>query len=154
MAVLPLMMGTVMATGGFPRRRRTKLMVAQNLDIDTTFEADGEIAHIPVDSVALVRMLGIILDNAIEELETLGQGKLLVACFKTEESVTFVVQNTCRPNIPQLHQLEQAGFSTKGEGRGLGLSNLAEITNSYPEIALWTSIKDGNFIQKLTVGNV
>jgi len=132
-----------------------KLMMAQNIsmDIHTTFEAQEEIDRIPFDSVVLVRMLGIILDNAIEELTALGEGTLMVACWSAGNGVTFVVQNTCRADMPKLHELEQLGFSTKGDGRGLGLNNLAEITAAHPDnITLQTSIKDGNFIQKLRIG--
>ena len=132
----------------------SKLMVAQSIGIDIAFEANDKISHVPVNSVALVRMLGIIMDNAIEELETIGQGQLTVACYKTESSATFIVQNACRPDIQKLHQLEQVGFSTKGEGRGLGLSNLTAIAAAYPDnITLHTSIEDGNFTQMIQIGD-
>jgi len=132
-----------------------KLMVAQSDGIDTSVEVETEIDHISLDSVTLVRMLGIILDNAIEELRELGTGKLAVACYKSDESVTFVVQNTCRLDIPSLYELEQYGFSTKGDGRGLGLSNLAElVTANASQAALQTSIADGKFTQKLRIGGV
>jgi len=128
-----------------------KLMLAHSKGIDAAFEADGTIDNIPVDPVKLVRMLGIILDNAIEEIAALGTGKLLVGCFTDSDTVTFVVQNTCRPDIPKLRDLQQVGFSTKGDGRGLGLSSLAELAESCPNVVLWTSIKADNFIQKLVI---
>jgi len=131
-----------------------KLMLAQNINmhIQTTFEAHEDINHIPIDSIALVRMLGIILDNAIEELVTLGAGHLMVACYKSGNGVTFVVQNTCRTEINPLYELEQAGFSSKGDGRGLGLSNLAELIATYSDnLSLQTNIKNGTFEQKLWI---
>jgi len=129
-----------------------KLAMAQNLGIDTRFDADEVIDSIPVDSIALVRMLGIILDNAIEELESLGSGTLLVGCFKVEGSVNFVVQNTCRSDMPMLQQLQKPRFTTKGKGRGLGLDNLTELTDSLPNVVLLTGIKDGQFTQKIMIG--
>jgi len=129
-----------------------KLTQAQNLGISTAFEAHEEIDHINADSVALIRMLGIVLDNAIEELDALGTGELLVACYKVGDGVTFVVQNTCRAGIPPLHELERPGFSHKGRGRGLGLSNLAELVAGCDNIALQTDIEGGNFTQKLCIG--
>jgi len=130
-----------------------KLFAAQNmaLEIDTIFEAYEEIHTIPVDSVSLVRMLGIILDNAIEELAVLSQGKLAVACFESGENLTFVVQNTCRPNIPKLHQLKQSGFSTKGKTRGFGLNILDEIQASHSNVTLSTAIEATTFTQKITI---
>ena len=130
-----------------------KLMTAQNIsvDIDTSFEVNQEIDTIPLDSINLVRMLGIILDNAIEALEELGYGKLMVGCFKNGRTITIIVQNTCRPDIPKLHRLERLGFSTKGEGRGLGLYNLAELVDYCPNAVLETSIAEDQFIQKLII---
>ena len=129
----------------------TKLMMAQNLGIDATFEADEEVNHIPVDSVVLVRMLGIVLDNAIEELTENGEGRLLVGCFKYESTITFIVQNTCRPNMPELHHLLKAGFSTKGKNRGLGLASLQELADSQPNVTLETGIEEDRFTQRIMI---
>jgi len=131
----------------------TKLMYAQSIDnISVFFEANEEIDRISTDSIALVRMLGIILDNAIEALQTLGSGALIAACLKDGADITFIVQNTCHPDIPKLHQLKQPGFSTKGESRGLGLVNLSEIANAYANITLETGIEENVFTQKLVIG--
>jgi len=132
-----------------------KLMTAQSDGVDTSIEVDGEIDYIPIDSVTVVRMLGIILDNAIEELRELGSGKLEFACYKVDDGVTFVVENTCRSDIQTLHELEQIGFSTKGKKRGLGLNNLSELVAANASvIALQTNITNGRFIQKLRIGGM
>jgi len=131
-----------------------KLMVAQGQDIDVTFEAVEKIDNIVVDSFVLVRTLGILLDNAIEALTELKEGVLSVAVFKSTDTTTFVIQNTCCPNIPPVHQLMQEGFSTKGEGRGVGLSNVKEFTQKHPNLSLQTSISSSKdqFTQKIIVG--
>jgi len=129
-----------------------KLALAQNLGIDVKLETDEEIDCIPADSIALVRMLGIVLDNAIEELEDLGVGMLLVCCYKIEDSVNFVIQNTCRSDMPTLQQLHNPGFTTKGKGHGLGLENLYELADSMPNVVLSTSLDNGQFTQKIMIG--
>ena len=128
-----------------------KLMMAHNLGIDAEFQITDDIDHISADSIILVRMFGIILDNAIEALTELNYGKLIVACYKTEHAVIFVVQNTCSSDLPPYSKLKQSGFSTKADGRGLGLSILWELADSCPNITLRTSIADGNFTQKLSI---
>ena len=130
-----------------------KLMLAQNINIGihTTFEANEVIDHIPVDSILLVRMLGIILDNAVDALAELGRGSLFVACIKWEGGITFVVQNTCCPDVPPLQQMWQPGFSTKGEGRGLGLPLLSELVDACPNVTLKTSIITDRFSQELLI---
>ena len=129
----------------------SKLIMAQNMDICTIFGAHEEIDHIPADSIVIVRMLGIILDNAIEALAELGAGTLWVGCFKEGASIVFIVKNTCSCDISDLHQLKQQGFSTKGEGRGFGLSNLYKLVKDNPNIALETTVEANHFIQKLII---
>jgi len=133
----------------------SKLIMAQNLDlaIETSFEAFDEIIHIPADSVTLVRMFGIILDNAIEELSALSRGKFSVAFYKNavQNSLTFIVQNTCRRDIPKLHELKRIGFTTKGKEHGYGLNILDELEASSPNITLSTIIEEELFTQKLTI---
>ena len=128
-----------------------KLMLAQNAGISTRLEAYEVIDDIPADSVMLVRMLGIILDNAIEESTKFEHGSLWVACFKNETNISFIVQNTCHADAPELHHIWEPGFSTKGEGRGFGLSNLLELVSSLPNATLETSIEEGKFTQVLVI---
>ena len=136
----------------------SKIMLAQNnikdADIQLKVNDDIEPEHIFMDTVVLVRMLGIILDNAIEALAELNGGELFIACQKWDAGVTFIVQNTCAPDIPPLHELSKPGFSTKGNKRGLGLSILNEIANPYPNVILNTSINNDYFSQKLLIGNL
>ena len=130
-----------------------KLLLMQNTDMDirTCFEANENIDYIPLDLVALVRMLGILLDNAIEELTELSHGELFVSCLKWDAGITFVVQNTCRPDLPSSQQLWQTGFSTKGNDRGLGLSNLSELVDTYANVTLSTKISKNSFRQELLI---
>jgi two-component system sensor histidine kinase AgrC len=126
-----------------------KLMSAQESGIDVSVEVKEVIKNIPVDPVILVRIMGIILDNAIEELETLGNGLLSVALFEDETALQIIVKNTCREAIPRIHQLKKEGFSTKGEGRGLGLSNMADLINDCGNILSETIIEKEAFVQRL-----
>ena len=131
-----------------------KLMLAQSLglDITTKVEVHEEIDHIPGNSVNLVRMLGIILDNAVEALAELQRGMLSVACYNDGGNVVFIIQNTCSSDSPPFAQLKKEGFSTKSIDRGLGLNILSELVDTHPNITLHTSIKDNKFTQKLSIG--
>jgi len=128
-----------------------KLVAAQSVGINTTLEVVEEINNIFVDSISLVRILGIVLDNAIEALNELQIGTLSVACFKQGQATVIIVQNTCKEDLPPLSQLRQTGFSTKGTGRGLGLSNLAKLVGEHANIVLQTNVSEGMFTQKITI---
>ena len=127
-----------------------KLILAQSMGIDATFEAHEEIDFIPVDSVSLVRMLGIILDNAIEAVAELEEGTLRVAYFRDEHDIVFIVQNTCRPDL-KLKDIEQPGFSTKGRGRGQGLINLSSLARACSNVTREMGIQGDMFTQKIII---
>ena len=129
----------------------SKLMRANEKGVATNFEAREDIVFVAMNTVVLVRMLGIILDNAIEELVELGEGMLLVGVWSEARGITFVIQNTCRVSTPKLYELEELGFSTKGEERGIGLCNLLELVEKEPNVLLQTSIVDREFVQKITI---
>jgi len=132
----------------------SKLVQAHQLGIDVKFEAPEIIETLPMDSLVFVRVVGIILDNAIEELETLGEGQLLVGLIKEKDKdfIDFIVQNTCRTDIQNLQILKQPGFSSKAKGRGLGLANLSELIRDNKNATLITRINENQFIQRITVG--
>ena len=129
----------------------TKLIMAHNRGIDVTLDASGTIEEIPLDFVVLVRMLGILLDNAIEAVVELGSGKLYVGCVKWDNGISFIVKNSCQPDLPPLQLMWKSGFSTKGAHRGLGLSNLRELMDPHPHVMLKTNIGDGSFSQELFI---
>jgi len=129
----------------------SKLVRAQKLGIDATFEAKEEIHSIPADSVALVRAIGILLDNAIEELQEIKHGSMTVGLIGDRKAVHIIVQNDCRDDLPRVHKLKEAGFSTKGSNRGLGLANLAELVAQLPNVVSETLVKEGRFTQILVV---
>lgn len=129
-----------------------KLLAAQEKNLNVQIEADEGIRlNQKVDSVVLIRILGILLDNAIEEVETIEGGKLLIGIFSVKGDTIFVIENTARQKIEPMQVLKQKGFSTKGENRGLGLSNVDELTAMEPNILLETIISEERFIQKVIV---
>jgi two-component system sensor histidine kinase AgrC len=132
----------------------TKLIFAQELGIDATFEARDEIHKIDLDSVTTVRIMGILIDNAIEELQEIKSGFLKVGIIQDAKSVQIIVQNTCRAEIPRVHKLKQAGFTTKGKNRGLGLSIVTELIQKLHNVIAETIIDNEMFTQIIIVNEM
>jgi two-component system sensor histidine kinase AgrC len=129
-----------------------KLMEASLLDnVDIEFEAVDTINNIDMNVMDLIRILGIILDNAIEELATIGGGKLQMAIFTIDEKINIIVNNTCRKDMPSIKRLTERGFSTKGPNRGLGLSNLVDIEQRYRNLNWSYGVVDNTFEHKLII---
>lgn len=135
----------------------TKLVLAQEKNISVQVEIRDDFS-LPntIDPVIFIRILGILLDNAIEELESLNDGELKIAVFYQEEDLVFIIQNTCRSEIQPIYQLKQEGYSTKGENRGLGLKNVDDLIRESGNILLETIIRENQFTQiiRMTEGAV
>ena len=108
-------------------------------------------SDLSVDPVVLIRILGILLDNAIEELESLNEGELLVGIFIMNGDLMFIIQNTVRENMEPLYLLKKEGFSTKGDNRGFGLANVEELILLEQRLLLETTATNEVFIQKITI---
>ncbi|KAA9390431.1 GHKL domain-containing protein [Staphylococcus epidermidis] len=131
----------------------TKIIQAQEKRIPISIEVPDEIDRIDMNTVELSRIIGIIVDNAIEASENLEEPLINIAFIYNDESVTFIVMNKCGDDIPKIHELFEQGFSTKGDNRGLGLSTLKELTDSNENVLLDTVIENGYFVQKVEINN-
>lgn len=129
-----------------------KLLLAQEKGVTVHLEVSEKIAFpAQLNDLMFVRILGILLDNGIEELESLGEGRLEVALFKREQETILMIQNTLRKTVEPLYQLKEQGFSTKGNSRGYGLSTVDELMNQSSGLLLETKIHHGVFLQKITI---
>ncbi|KGL43737.1 GHKL domain-containing protein [Listeria sp. SHR_NRA_18] len=129
-----------------------KMMRAQELKIDAQLEIVEPIETISMYKVELCQIVGILLDNAIEASEGQPGAFMKVAFVKNENTVTLLVQNSLPENMPEIHQMFEKGFSTKGENRGLGLSIVRGILNKNPSVVLDTQVLEGEaFMQGLVI---
>ncbi len=131
----------------------SKIIKAQELGLDTFIDISEPIDEINIDIVELVRSIGIIMDNAIEAALSSEDKRICLGLIKKNQSVIIVVSNSFSGDIPSISMLFKQGFSTKGENRGIGLSNLKEILNKYRNVTLDTFIKNKLFFQEITVNN-
>lgn len=132
----------------------TKIMQAQEQQIQVHLEVSEEITSIHMNIIELNRMLGILLDNAIEASAEVESPLIRIAFIRLEASVIIIILNKISENLDiKVHEVHRAGFSTKGEHRGLGLATLKEIVNANKQIASSTKIEPPYFIQELEVKN-
>ncbi|MEL0538988.1 quorum-sensing sensor histidine kinase AgrC [Staphylococcus debuckii] len=131
----------------------SKIIQAQENNIQVSVEVPDEINEISLNMIDLSRMVGIILDNAIEASLEIDNPLIQIGFIKEENSVMIIIMNKCAKDIPKVHELFQEGFSTKGNNRGLGLSTLKEISESKDNVLLDTVIENDYFIQKLEIIN-
>lgn len=82
-----------------------------------------------------LKIIGILIDNAIEEVECVRNKILNLNIFIENDTFNFNISNSCRGKIDEKKIFIQ-GFSTKGTNRGYGLSIVTDILKSNKNITL------------------
>ena len=128
-----------------------KVLMAQNNNIDVDINIQGEIHDFYTDEMQLSRVLGILLDNAIEaSLELTDNKKIEVNIIQIDKTTDIQISNTFNNTGTPISDFNKEGFSTKGTNRGLGLSSAHEIANKL-NMLLNTEIDGNTFVQILTI---
>lgn len=130
-----------------------KLIRAQELELNVNIDIAEPITDIKMDKVDLIRVIGILLDNAIEAATKSNEKRIEVGIVKKEFSVIILVVNSYEESISPIYQMFKEGFSTKGGNRGLGLGNMRNIVDQYRNITLDTLIENNSFIQCINISN-
>lgn len=128
-----------------------KLIRAQEMGIEVFIDIKEPIEQISMNIIDLTRVLGILLDNAIEATEECALPKIKIGFIKDNHSLIIVICNRYKGDAPSVDKLYKKGYSTKGANRGIGLTSLREIINKYETIYLDTLIEDGEFVQTITL---
>lgn len=128
-----------------------KLMEAQSNNIETIVDIPNEIGSMGVKYSVLIRMIGIFLDNAIEECTMCENPVLSVGIFEKAGEQKIIIKNTCRENKLTTRQMFEKGFSTKGKDRGLGLSNVRHLLDRLEHVSITTINENGYFVQELRI---
>jgi two-component system sensor histidine kinase AgrC len=126
-------------------------MLCIKRDVDMDLITVGEITSADISEVDFSRILGIIMDNAVEEAEATEGKKIEVFAEQLEGSLNITVGNTFRKELLDLGWISEKGFSTKGEGRGLGLGIVKSIIDSRDNLELNTFVNGSMFIQDLYI---
>lgn len=128
-----------------------KIISAQNNDFKVNICVDDEIDNFYVNEMQLSRILGIFLDNSLEaglELENNRFIELII--LKANKTIVIQITNTFYNTDLDIDKINESGYSTKGENRGIGLSSADDII-SKQNMILNTRIEDNLFKQILTI---
>ncbi|HHJ8340035.1 TPA: sensor histidine kinase, partial [Streptococcus pyogenes] len=106
-----------------------KLSEAQRLSIPVSIEIGEPISIKNIELIDFLTLVSILIDNAIEGAAESG----IVLCFFEQfGKQILIVQNDTFEKQINLSTIFERGVSSKGNNRGVGLSNVREILESYP----------------------
>ncbi|MDE6926561.1 MAG: GHKL domain-containing protein [Acetatifactor sp.] len=128
----------------------SKLAAIGQNGIDCRLEVLYPVERVWMDVWDFTRCMGILLDNAAEAALKTETPWVEIILLSQKDRLSLRVSN---PYIGAIDpdKIWTEGFSTKGEGRGLGLPGYQRILADYPHAASSTSWAGGVFIQELTV---
>lgn len=123
--------------------------------IELELDLAEPIDDIPINRMSLSRIMGIMVDNAIEELISSENPKKLLkfGIIKDGTDTLIICANSCK-TPPKPENLFIKGFSTKGNGRGMGLYNLKKICDESGNAHVFANMEEGEFDLIVTVRQV
>jgi sensor histidine kinase YesM len=118
----------------------SKYQLAKNKGIYMEVGITESLDTLNIASIDLCRMMGILLDNAIEASGETDNKHLHVHFEKKENKWVITIENSYRETSRLLNK-RGMWQSTKGPGRGIGLTSLKQLVNSYKHVTLETELE-------------
>lgn len=126
-----------------------KLSQAVEWGIEVSVEVPDPIGVPDIELLDMIKVLSILLDNAIEACQESPKAQLTFAYFKFNQESIMVIENTTKEAKIKTQPLFKEGYSSKGEGRGIGLATVKKTSQKYPNLSLKTTSQNHRFQQEL-----
>lgn len=127
-----------------------KYFMAKSKGIKLNLELTSDNYEIKKNDLSIIRIVGILLDNAIEYVQGIENKVITCAFLKSSETLEITIANPLQNNI-DINQIFQNGYSTKHEHQGYGLANIKNITDSSDTLFTDTQIIKNNLMMTLII---
>ena len=124
------------------------IIKAKNAGVSLMIDIREKVPVLSVPVMDLNRMLGIFLDNAIEQAQKQDK-RVGFAAITDTDAVIFIISNTA--DKVDIEKMFIRGKSSKGADRGRGLAIARKLCASHDEMSMHTYMKNGSFICELYV---
>lgn len=126
----------------------SKLREAEDHHIIMDYKIGFQKTEMAIPEYELVEMAGILLDNAVEALDGMGDENFIKKIFfsikETEDNIELLTANTSPYYEEDLTEyFFETGYSSKGPNRGIGLSKLKRLVqNRKGTILVYNKMRD------------
>lgn len=128
-----------------------KYELAKQNGIRMNLEIYSDLSKLNSDIFQIVRILGILLDNAIEATKECDE-KILNIEFKIEKNMQIItIENSYINKEINIDTIFNKGFSTKAGNTGLGLWKVNKILKHHKKLHLYTTKNSNIFTQELNI---
>ncbi|MCR1901052.1 sensor histidine kinase [Ligilactobacillus apodemi] len=115
-----------------------KLREAHEKGIKLEIEIEENLDLSIIDTLDIITILAILLDNAIEATLLTKQPILKFALFHHNGYLVCIVENSMFQESISQSEIFKKGYSTKGKSRGIGLNKVMNILDQYPNASIRT----------------
>lgn len=121
-----------------------------NLNINISKRVSSPLEKLPADEyVILSKILGIVMDNALEASLKSEQKIIMIEVFEENGNVIITIENTYANKV-NIDDLKKKNYSTKGKGRGLGLYIANMLLKKSKHIEMEQHVND-TFTTRITI---
>lgn len=128
-----------------------KINYALELNIIVNLEITEQIEKINMNTLDLIRITGILLDNAIEACQECTPPCIELGIIKSDHSILLIIRNTYIKKELDYSSLGNLGITSKGERRGIGLYNVRSLIEKYNNVTMDTEYEDQYFTQLIEI---
>ena len=126
-----------------------KLLEAQNRGISISVEIEEPVSNFRIELLDFITILSVLCDNAIEATIEAISPRMTVAFMNNDDSLILIVENSIKSEKVDVNHIFAKGYSSKGEGRGLGLHNVNSVLEKYPKSTITTRSANHLFSQTI-----
>lgn len=143
-------------SGGLRGLIYQKSLYMKNNNIDYSIRIDRKVNSKTLNNVSretlrnLGKIVGVYLDNAIQEVEKLNTKQIGIEIYMTGKDFNISIANNIGSRL-ELDSINKTGYSTKGGKHGYGLSLVNELLNSDKNITCETNITSNIFRQNIKI---
>lgn len=126
-----------------------KVIAAKQQQVKVMIDIPEEIKEIAMSVISFIRVISILVDNAIEEAIDSKEKVLQIAFFEMEKEQYFIVKNSCQHEKIDLQKIYEKRYSSKEENEGYGLFSVKRMIDKIENATLETAFKSPYFSQTL-----
>ena len=121
-----------------------ELNIDQQLKMIDLIELDHEII------IDICKIIGVIIDNAIEELNELKEKYMNISLYLENNFLNIKVSNNYESRI-EIDKIFNEGYTTKGNSHGYGLALVKKIIESNSRLSVTTELSKEVFSQIISI---
>ncbi len=128
-----------------------KYHLASSHNIQINLDIMSDLSNLNMNLYELTRILGILLDNAIEASKECNEKNINISFKKDHQKQMLIIENTYANKQVCIDQIFDKDFTTKPHNTGLGLWEVKRILSKNNNLNLHTTKNNDYFSQQLEI---